>query len=199
MHDSVAKTLHGLQLSAMSLDGLAQRDPDRARIEAKRIREAAEVASKEARALLDALRVDDLERPLAQVVRDEVDAFVCGRDLEAAVSIVGTPDPDPEVRHELLQTMREALSNVVRHARASRIEVALRQTDGRLELQVDDDGVGIERPDPALLAKHGHYGIAGLHERARLLGGQVTVGASPLGGTRVLLTAPVETETVVAG
>lgn len=80
--------------------------------------------------------------------------------------------------------LREAVTNIVRHARASSCLVKLHQQAGSLELTVQDDGVGTSAPDG--------FGIAGMRERAAALGGDVVVDG--VSGTRVTVRLPVSAD-----
>ena len=77
------------------------------------------------------------------------------------------------------------------HAHATRVDLALRLDGETLTLAVDDDGDGPPAGDPIDYAARGHYGLLGMHERADLLRARLSVGRSPLGGTRVALDIPV--------
>jgi signal transduction histidine kinase len=94
-------------------------------------------------------------------------------------------------RLALYRIAQEALSNALQHARASRIDVALRLDGETLTLAVDDDGVGLPGGDPIDFAARGHFGLLGMHERADLLRATLEAGPGPLGGTRVALDIPV--------
>lgn len=87
-----------------------------------------------------------------------------------------------ETADHLLVTIREAISNVVRHARASSVEVDVRVDQEGLMLRVIDDGVGI---DPAAAASGGR-GLGNLTERAKLLGGRCDVNPRAEGGTELV-------------
>jgi len=106
----------------------------------------------------------------------------------AAFSLVGAlPTLDASAAHEVLSIGREALLNAYRHAHASNIAVRLEQVDGELVVRIDDDGIGID-PDARLRgAIQGHWGLPGMSERARRLGGRLTVAAVHPSGTRVEL------------
>jgi two-component system, NarL family, sensor histidine kinase UhpB len=88
----------------------------------------------------------------------------------------------------LSQSFNEMLDRVVRHARATRATVALSHSDGFVELQVADDGAGIDA------AATDGAGIRGMRERAVLIGGVLSVGPSSAGGTCVRLAVPVIVE-----
>ncbi len=191
MHDSVAKTLHGIVLSAVSLDALTRSDPERARHEAVRIRHAAEIAASETRALLSDLRADDPRRSLHEVVREELALVGETEGLETALHVVGDGELAPRARHELLQILREALCNVSRHARAQRVEVELELGCSGIRLHVRDDGEGFELPaDLTVFGREGHHGLVGLRERAQLLGGELTLRSAPGQGTHLELRCP---------
>ena len=84
----------------------------------------------------------------------------------------------------VLQVVREALSNVARHARATRAGIALRCEHGTAIVTVDDDGIGYT---PAADGEPHHYGLIIMQERARSLGGDVRILHRNEGGTRVEL------------
>jgi signal transduction histidine kinase len=79
----------------------------------------------------------------------------------------------------------ESLTNVLKHANASRAEISMTYGDGRLRLEVTDDGRGFE-PDRA-----SNNGLAGLQDRIRALGGTVTIASGPGRGTSIAASLPV--------
>jgi signal transduction histidine kinase len=87
-----------------------------------------------------------------------------------------------------LRVVTEGLTNIARHARAHHVWVRAIPGEQRLEIEVSDDGVGF---DPtAVIPSVGHYGLIGLHERARLIGGQLAIRSSPGKGTTLLVGVP---------
>jgi two-component system sensor histidine kinase UhpB len=93
----------------------------------------------------------------------------------------------PEQDLAIYRVAQESLTNVARHADAQRADLALQRADGRVVLVVRDDGRGIE--DENL---HGTgVGMAGMRERALLVGGRLAVQRSGRGGTEVRLDVPV--------
>jgi signal transduction histidine kinase len=96
----------------------------------------------------------------------------------------------PLIADEVYRVAVEALRNAFKHARASSIELELHYHDHELRLRVRDDGCGI---DPAMLGaggRAGHYGLAGMHERASLVRGTLAVWSRVDAGTEVELTVP---------
>jgi signal transduction histidine kinase len=191
MHDSLAKSLHGIALSASALVSWIQRDPDVGLERARELASAASGASEEARELLADLRADHLEEPFPQVVREIAAAWSerAGTPLEVVVD--DAVDLDPGARYELACVLREALSNVERHAGAGHVAVRLSASGGQAALEVGDDGKGFAAPDDLVqLAAGGHYGVVGMSERACRVGGRLTVEAHPGDGTTIRVTAP---------
>ena len=105
-----------------------------------------------------------------------------GQSVPTTIDVPATRLP-AEVEGALYYTAAEALTNVVKHAGATRAHVGVRVEDGFAHLRVDDDGCGGAR-----LA--GGTGLAGLRDRARALGGELSVGDGESGGTTVVVTIP---------
>ena len=193
MHDSLAKTLHGISLSASALVSWIQRDPDVGLRRARELASAATGASEEARELLADLRADHLDEPFPQVVRELAARWAeqAGTAVGVEVEVDDAVDLDPGARYELTCVLREALSNVERHAGAGHVGIRLAASGGNAELQISDDGKGFAAPDDlAQLAAGGHYGVVGMSERACRVGGRLTVEARPGDGTTIRVTAP---------
>jgi len=95
----------------------------------------------------------------------------------------------PIVRDEVYRITGEALRNAFRHARAQRIEVEVRYDARKLRVRVRDDGTGM---DASVVheGRAGHYGLPGMRERARAIGGQLEVWSERGAGTEVELTIP---------
>lgn len=93
----------------------------------------------------------------------------------------------------LFRIVQEAYQNVLRHARARRVDISLCSVDSNLELRVTDDGRGFEAPGQlGDLGKQEHYGLLGMEERAALCGGTLRVLSEPEHGTRIQVTIPLE-------
>jgi signal transduction histidine kinase len=92
----------------------------------------------------------------------------------------------PSIENEVLRVAQEALANVVRHSKASRVVLDLRYHPNELTLTVCDNGTGFLATDTTLPAK-GHFGLQGMRERADQIGGRFLVESSPESGTTVRL------------
>lgn len=94
---------------------------------------------------------------------------------------------DPEVETSLYRIVQEALTNVGRHAHASRVDVMVERRDGHVVVVVEDDGDGF---DPAQLPTDGHFGLLGMRERTEALGGTLTIESAPGKGTTIVAKVP---------
>ena len=97
-----------------------------------------------------------------------------------------------EVELTLFRIVQEALSNVRRHAKASEVTTTVELTGTSVHLTIEDNGIGFQAPALAsdLRAEDG-LGLIGMHERARLLGGDLVIDSAPGRGTRVIADVPV--------
>ena len=100
----------------------------------------------------------------------------------------GTPGFPMEMQEVIYRVAQESLQNVLKHSGSSRVKLLLRSADKNIRLSVQDDGAGFS-PETAT-AKPMSFGLAGMRERAALLGGTLLVRSAPGKGTRVLLDLP---------
>jgi two-component system sensor histidine kinase UhpB len=118
-------------------------------------------------------------------------------DTRLVVSLdMSRDDAEPipaDVAIAIFRVAQEALTNVVRHARASSVDVALRSGDGRVQLEVSDDGTGFDvaaaRARPAA-----SVGLFGMAERVALVGGTIEIGSKRGAGTRLEVRVPLSEE-----
>src|SRR5829696_1063722 len=117
-------------------------------------------------------------------------AQAAGAGVEVRVSLEGEPRRlPPAVDLAAYRVVQESLTNVIRHARAGRADITVRHADGRVVVEVTDDG----RARPGNGSGNGSgsgKGILGMRERARALGGSLEAGPRPEGGFRVLASLP---------
>ena len=109
------------------------------------------------------------------------------------LSIVGQPRQLlPELELGLYRLAQEGLSNVRRHAQATRVEVRLIYKPEAVTLEIDDDGVGFDvSASTSDLVRTGRLGLMGIHERARLFGGRATIESEPGKGTHICVVIPI--------
>jgi two-component system NarL family sensor kinase len=192
IHDTLAQGLTALTLQLESADFLLEAGEERQRVR-QSIRKAlvlARASLEETRRSVQDLRAAPLEgRTLAEALAALVREHARPGESEASCEVIGELRPLPvRIENGLYRMAQEALTNISRHAGARHISLRLETTPHRIRLTIEDDGSGF---DPAEVGD-GHYGLVGINERARLLGGQMRVQSSPGSGTRVVLTVPLE-------
>ena len=196
LHDTLLQSFHGVLLFLQSGIHLLDQHPAEAKQTLKTAGEQAERAIIEGREAVQGLRASTVERnDLAMAIK------TLGGELAAAdsnaqrpefnVQVEGIPrELHPILRDEVYRIAGEAMRNAFRHADAKQIEVEIHYDDRRLRVRVRDDGKGI---DPKLLSddgREGHFGLRGMRERAKLIGGKLTVWSELDSGTEVELSIP---------
>ena len=173
------------------METLLDVDRDEARAQLARLRELTHEALEELRYLILELRPPELERDgLAITLRKHVEVLrrVQGGVPELELELDGEPPPEPDRDRELLRIAQEALHNAIRHAGATRVALRLATDDGRLVLEIRDDGNGFDPEAPALRASR--LGLTSMEQRARRLSGRLEITSVPGSGTVVRLEAP---------
>ena len=188
LHDSIIQRLYGLNLSLDDVPDLVSEDPAEASARVDRAIETISGTIREIRTFIFGLRPIDVTEggvvgALEQVAAEMSRIF----GLDVALEIRLTSDPPMPVTAELLSVVREALTNVSRHAEATSALVALTEEDDGWRLEVADNGRGFEPEAPL---RQGHHGIANMSERARKLGGTLKVASRHGHGTRIILGVP---------
>jgi signal transduction histidine kinase len=194
LHDSVAKTLRAISLAALALPTSLRRQPALAERLADIISRGAEAADREARELIEGLRLDIPDQAFDQTLAQMCAAWERSSGIQTRTSIAPVDPPLP-VRYELVRIAHEALRNVKQHARATRVSVVLVRDGPVVDLVIRDDGVGFTLP-PRLeeLQGDGHLGLVGMSERAATLGGRLTVESTPGVGTTVTVRVSLASE-----
>jgi two-component system sensor histidine kinase UhpB len=183
LHDEVNQSLTGLLLR---LEAVREAAPPELEAELTETKALANQAMRELLSLARQLRptaLDDLGLAAAtaglveQLARSEIEAEI--------VTAGNFSDLGDDAQLVVYRVAQEALSNAARHSGAGRVEVRLRRLGGGAELTVGDDGRGF-----AFDESEGGLGIAGMRERALLIGGELTIESRPQHGTTVHLQIP---------
>jgi signal transduction histidine kinase/ligand-binding sensor domain-containing protein len=196
LHDTLLQSFHGLLLRFQTAYELLPTRPADAKQSLGEAIDRAAQAVTEGRDAVQGLRSSSVEtNDLAVAIKtigEELAANEGGHDaVDLHVQVEGSPRPlHPILRDEVYRIAGEALRNAFRHAQATKIEVELRYDERQLRLRIRDDGKGI---DPTFLSeggRAGHYGLHGMRERARLMGGKLTVWSALDSGTELELSIP---------
>ena len=189
LHDTLLQSFQGLMLHFHV--GVDKLPPGKARDALEKALEMGDRAIVEGREAIHDLRSSTVvENDLAEAIRalgDELaseDSATFHLILEGAVRNL-----HPVVRDEIYPIARESVRNAFRHAQASRIEAEITYSEKLLRLRIRDDGRGID-PDIVAAGRGGHYGLAGMRERAQRIGGQLYVWTASGAGTEIEFSIP---------
>lgn len=134
------------------------------------------------------LRPPVLDFGIVSAIEWQVERFGRATGMTCALDAPDAPIPlDADAAIAVFRIVQEALTNVAKHAQASRVKISLALDDGALVVRVADNGRGIGAKPPR---NGGGFGVLGMTERAAALGGELVVGAAPRRGTQVCLRVP---------
>lgn len=192
IHDTMAQGLTGLSIQLEALGDSLAEDLTRARRHLEHSRGLVRSSIGEVRRLVWDLRPRALEnRNLAQALQEMMNDGTRGTELQAELSVVGKPESVPaRVETNLLRIAQEALTNAVRHSECRRVEIEIEFAKSSVRLLIRDDGRGFSWPLPAASESAGHFGVTGMHERARQIDGDLQVRSAPGRGTEIEAIAP---------
>ena len=193
LHDDVGQTLAVLQTRLAALEG-AETSPERAN-ELRGLRRLVSSASEATRTLTFELASPVLhELGFEPALRSLCDRFRDRLAVTFKLEAMGSQrcELPRDVGVILHRCVRELLRNVVDHAQATEVHVRLSMVSKRVEVSLEDDGVGF---DPDTMAKsftpNGGYGLYSIREQVDYLGGRVEIASSQGNGTRIMLAVPV--------
>lgn len=191
LHDAVSQQLFAISMTATAVGRTLDKDFKKAERQIHLIEEMASVAQSEMRALLLHLRPVHLEgKRLAQGLLELL------LELQAKVPIEIAWEMDEDIQlpkgieDHLFRIVQEALSNTLRHSKASRMEIKLQRPGDFIRLSVRDNGVGFVLDE----AKHASYGLVSMRERVNEVGGSINVITAPNMGTRIEIRIPLVSE-----
>lgn len=183
LHDSIAQSLSYMKIQASLLQPVLADPARRQEAEATLhdLRDGITEAYRQLRELLATFRLK-MEGDFRSLLTSAVDEYASrsGLMIGLEVNLTGCHlSPNQEIH--VLQIVREALANVVRHAQAKQAWVRVVHNDeGEVEVSIEDDGIGIASPHDTF-----HYGLGIMRERAQGLHGKISIGNRPTGGVRV--------------
>lgn len=185
LHDTLAHTLSGLTVQMEAIKAYWDVDPQTAKALQLQALAVARTGQQETRRALKALRATPLENlGLSGAIGELSTSAAATAQLQLTLTLPPTlPILAPDIEQAVYRIAQEAITNVTQHANARQLLIELSYTDQLLVLIVQDNGCGFD----AQLVPAGHFGVTGMHERAQLAGGQLTLTSSPGSGTRVQL------------
>ena len=188
LHDSVSQALYGIALGAKSAREWLDDDPAGVAEPLDYVLSLAEAGITEMRALIFELRPESLESEGVTAALEKQAATLEARHkIEVEVDLCDEPDAPLATKEALYRIAQEALHNIVKHARASNVEIKMESGFERVTLEISDDGMGFDAKGQF----PGHLGLRSMRERASRLGGTLKLETVPGKGTRIITSLPI--------
>ena len=192
IHDTLAQGFTGIVLQLEAAEQVL--DGNHAEVEGHldRAKNLARESLQEARrSVWDLLPKSLEEHSLDDAIQQAVDSWADqGHETASFVLSGDQRELPPEVQTALLRICQESLSNIRRHARATEVKVELRSYPDEACLGVQDNGQGFNLEEVKSEGRHGGFGLAGMEQRARILGGTMSVKSQTGKGTLVEVRIP---------
>jgi signal transduction histidine kinase len=187
LHDSVSQALYGIALTVKTARVLIDRAPEKAAEPLDYVLSLSQAALSEMRTLIFELRPETLEKEgLIEALNRQAEMLHLRYGVTVDAALCDEPPVSLDIKENIYWIAREALHNVIKHARATRVHVTLRCDDTEISLRVVDNGIGFAPENP----RQGHLGLRSMSERAARINGTLHITSQPSSGTQVLLTAP---------
>jgi signal transduction histidine kinase len=185
IHDTLAQGFVAVSVQLQIVSRLLGGSTESARQHLGQAQELVRQGLEDARKAIWELRSQSAEnQDLAAQLAKMADRVTAGTEIRTEVRVNGAYRPlGKTVEDELMRIAQEAVTNAVRHAAPKRVAIQLRFTAKQVELSVEDNGRGFSGELPSM--QDGHFGIAGMKERAQQIGGTLTVNSRSGEGTRV--------------
>ncbi len=196
LHDDIAQRLFSVSMSTASLPDIIRKDQHAGIAQAQKIAEMAEQAQLDLRAVIMGLRpIDSAQHSLSDALETLCADWSQTQHIPVECSIVLSG-------HRLLsgvedvvyRVAQEALNNVARHADASAVTVSLVESPRQIMMRITDDGKGGVPADIST----GRYGLVGMRERIRSVGGQLSIESAPGQGTAIQAVIPLERKSITS-
>lgn len=190
LHDAVSQQLFAISMTMAALKRTLEIDPLKASRQVELVEEMAAAAQSEMRALLLHLRPAHLEgKTLNEGIQDLLAEF---SKKHYQINFKWKLDWLPAtvskaIEDHLFRIVQEALSNILRHAKASGVELRLTVTGEQIRLKITDNGIGFNEED----TKTSSYGMSLMRERVAEIGGVMTLSTAPGQGTMIEVTVPI--------
>ena len=187
LHDAVSQQLFAISMTATALSRTMDKDFEKAKHHISLIEEMASVAQSEMRALLLHLRPVHLEgKQLSDGLRELIRELQAKIPIEISSEIEAGIVLSRGIEDHLFRIVQEALSNTLRHSKATKLLVLLKKHGELVMLSVRDNGIGFD----VETKKQTSYGLVTMQERVNELGGSIAIISAPGNGTRIDIRIP---------
>jgi PAS domain S-box-containing protein len=187
VHDELGQALTAVKMDLAWLAGRLPRTNSEVLARMRSTRQLAARTIQSVRRISTELRPGVLDVGLAAAVEWQAQEFEARFGIPCKVRLLTKEVFAPDVSITLFRILQEALTNVARHAKATRVQIVKQKQRDRLVLRIHDNGRGFDPKNPALSKS---LGLLGMRERAAILGGAVSISSAPGKGTTVTAWVP---------
>nr|WP_229413327.1 CHASE domain-containing protein [Massilia violaceinigra] len=192
IHDDLGQNLLALRIEADMLSSRTRERHPRLHARARSTLQQIDATIKSVRQIINDLRPNVLDLGLSAAVEWQIAEFK--RRTGIACELIDEPKEVALSDHAataFFRILQESLSNIVRHAQATRVRVELKLNGNRLSMTVTDNGIGLQAGERA---KVGSFGLVGIEERISILGGSFSISSNGGDGTTVCVSVPLHNE-----
>ncbi|NHZ91220.1 histidine kinase [Massilia sp. CCM 8733] len=192
IHDDLGQNLLALRIEADMLSSRTRERHPRLHARARSTLQQIDATIKSVRQIINDLRPNVLDLGLSAAVEWQIAEFK--RRTGIACELIDEPKEVALGDHAataFFRILQESLSNIVRHAQATRVRVELKLSGNRLSMTVSDNGIGLQANERA---KVGSFGLVGIEERISILGGSFSIASDAGEGTTVCVSVPLHNE-----
>ena len=190
IHDELGQTLLALRIEISMLESRTSQRHPRLNARVRSALQQLDATVRAVRGIINDLRPSVLDLGLVAAIEWQVAEFRRRSDIECELFI---DDPEVSVDNDsattLFRILQESLTNIIRHAQASRIAVSLYSQDGWLTMKIMDNGIGMH---PDAQKKPDSFGLVGIEERVLALNGRFSISSMPRNGTTLIVAIPYE-------
>jgi NarL family two-component system sensor histidine kinase YdfH len=198
LHDTLAQGLAGLILQLEAADShIGAAHPEKAQSIIQQAMIRARTTLADARKAIGDLRSPpSTPADLVDAIRDEANRFTHTTNIPCKLDLYQPEFVSPQVSENALRAVSEGLLNIAKHTNATEAAIRMTCMERTLYIEITDNGVGFDPKES--VGRSGHYGLLGIRERARILGGALIIESQPGQGTSVKIELPLSFESIKA-
>ena len=199
LHDTLLQSFQALLLHLHVASNLLSKRPEEGKQKLDSAIDRAAKAIKEGRDAVQGLRASTIETNDLAAALNTIAAELAANQTNQNSPVFdlqvegASRDLHPILRDDVYRIAGEAMRNAFLHGEATRVEVEIHYDERQLQLRIRDDGKGIDPQIVTEKGRPGHWGLRGMHERAKHVGGNLEVWSKPDSGTEIELTIPAST------
>ncbi|WP_175074949.1 sensor histidine kinase [Terribacillus sp. AE2B 122] len=190
LHDTLAQGIAGIKMQLEAINAhLSNGNQERAQQIVQLAMKGASSVLADSRIVIDDLRLHEENIDLEYILRENTQQFTIATGIPCSLDYAVVQSLSPKITEHFSRIVSECLLNIARYSKASEVSVSITGTlDNFIHLKIEDNGVGFDLEEVS--NKQGHYGLIGMKERVRILGGEIYISSILSEGTTVTVSIP---------